>query len=70
MCFSLIPYIAFNWAHFPYVLPFSCARINKICVLGLGFLDYMVVKTLGSFHKLVVSKLEDDACSEVASESA
>lgn len=51
-------------------LTFACTRINKICVLGLGFLDYMVVKTLGSFHKLVVSKLEDDACSEVASESA
>lgn len=31
---------------------------------------FTILKTLGSFHKLVVSKLEDDACSEAASESA
>lgn len=30
----------------------------------------MVVKTLRSFHELAVSKSEDDACSEAASESA
>lgn len=37
---------------------------------GLGFFYFLTVKTPGSFHKLVLSKLKDDACSGAASESA
>lgn len=34
---------------------------KKVCVLGLGLLGFMVVKTLQNFHELALGKLEDDA---------